>query len=399
MEFADLGIHPERTNSKLSAEACRIALKRANLKRVDAIIHSSCTPDYPVPSTASLVQDELGINDCSVYDIRSACCGSTQAISLARSLLLSETHSTILVVGMDVGSVFGVLDSNSKGFTKSDMVNACMIGDGGGCIIIKSFKFSNDNERTHTLSKFTNGILRVDAVINKSIGVGKSPGMYLPGGGSINPCNQRTLDLGLNKFKHEFKSVLNHGPILYLNAIHEMEKFSGISLSNIDILIPHQANGRLIELAEGLGLNPSIIYTNFERVGNTANGSLYICLDEIINQNRATIPHNGYILLISAESTKWLFGGVLLRYFNFHKQCNCIYSNDLEKEKNSEICSKCGNLKTNATLMHRSLSFVTKYKIQFRFFIIRTYFQIRELFYSSTNNIFRNLPLIGRLFS
>mmetsp|Transcript_5442 Transcript_5442/g.8032 ORF Transcript_5442/g.8032 Transcript_5442/m.8032 type:complete len:467 (-) Transcript_5442:441-1841(-) len=365
-EFQNKGIDPRYTNSKLSAEAAREALKHAQLKvsDIDLIIHSSCTPDYPVPSTATFVQEELGLKEVMAFDIRSACCGSTQAFETANAYLLSGIFKNVLIIGVDVGTVFGELDKNAKCYSKADAVNAYLIGDGGGACVLTSRSFNNLKDENNFIEKYPNGVLEILYAVNKSIGYDKKPGMYLPGGGSKHPCCQRTINEGLHRFQHDFRGIISHGPTLYYRALRDVLGRANISLADIALLLPHQANGSVKMLGEKMGIPSSKLYCNFESVGNTANGSQYLMLHDIINDKKASVKNGDLLMLVSAESTKWLYGGVLLRFF------------------------KGKQLKSTKSKSIRNSTFRQRFYVGFRMFLSGTFLRIRSILYS--------IPIIGK---
>lgn len=111
-------------------------LKESDL---DQIILSSCTPDYLVPPTSTLIQEKLGIAEVATMDVRSACSGSMQALIAGVQFIKSGHHRTIAVVGTDLPSMFGNLDRDSKYFSRQDLVNAVMLGDASAAVILQGF--------------------------------------------------------------------------------------------------------------------------------------------------------------------------------------------------------------------------------------------------------------------
>jgi len=309
---SDPGPEEGFSNSDLAADAMQKALLMAGVDKmeVDLVILSTCTPDYPVPSTSSLVIDKLKIPKCAVIDIRSACCGTIQGTITAMQYLKTGYYNTIVVIGSDVGTVFGNLDSHSKTYDmhgKTDTVNAIMIGDGAAAIVLRAYDKDNTSAP---------GIEILHTVMN-CIGMDKEFGMFLPGGGSNHPGCQHMLDLGLQHFKHEYRAVLEHGPQLYFEAVAETLRATNITYQEIDLWIPHQANGKVKELATQFKLDPNRVYFNFDRIGNTANPSTFICLDEVVDKDE--LEDGSLVLIMNAESTKWLYGSLLLRWKSIKK--------------------------------------------------------------------------------
>jgi len=294
---------PGCENSSLCANAIRRAAENAgcDLSEIDLIIVATATPDYPVPGTSPLVQEKLNIPECSVMDIRSACCGSLTAFTTAIQYLQTGHYRTVAVVGCDVGSMFGNLDKDSETYTREDFVNALMIGDGAGAVILRGF---SENEAPYGIE-----ILHYHF---RSIGTGKKPGMWLPLGGSKYPGTLNNISSGLGAFKHDYRAVLEHGPILFTSAMEKALNDTNLSISDISLFVPHQANGQIADLAPKFGVPKERMFQNFERYGNTANASVMLCMADIAEENN--LGEGDLVLVASAESTKWLHAAILLRW-------------------------------------------------------------------------------------
>jgi 3-oxoacyl-[acyl-carrier-protein] synthase-3 len=216
------------------------------------------------------------------------------------------------VAGCEVGTVFGNLDCESPTWTDSDRVNAAMIGDGAGALILRGFDPSIPDDQL-------SGVEILYTKMN-CIGMGKEPGMYLPAGGCIHPICDRVLKEGLNVFKHDYRAVLEHGPQLFLRAMEDTFKDTKLNFADIDLYIPHQANGRVPDFAVKFGVPRDRLYFNFDRMGNTANGSLPICLAEIAKEDK--LADGSLVMMVAAESTKWLYATVLFRWHPFKADPN-----------------------------------------------------------------------------
>merc|ERR1712137_921768 len=307
-DYTDGRIHtnapyPGYENSTLCANAIRNALENAHMPKdeVDMIIVATATPDYPIPGTSPIVQEKLDIKECAVLDVRSACCGSLTAVITAMQYLRSGFFKTIAVCGSDVGSIFGNLDKDSPNYERQDFVNAMMIGDGAGALILRGFA---EDEEKYGIEILYAGL--------SSIGVGKKPGMWLPLGGSIYPGTPSNIEKGLSFFKHDYRAVLEHGPILFTSALRAALKGANLTIPDIDLFVPHQANGKVAELAPKFGVPKERMFQNFHRVGNTANASVLLCLADIAEENK--LREGAYIVVASAESTKWLHASLVLKW-------------------------------------------------------------------------------------
>eukprot|EP01104_Vermistella_antarctica_P018205 TRINITY_DN6667_c0_g1_i1.p2 TRINITY_DN6667_c0_g1~~TRINITY_DN6667_c0_g1_i1.p2 ORF type:complete len:387 (+),score=77.63 TRINITY_DN6667_c0_g1_i1:361-1521(+) len=305
-------------NSDLGARAATNALKVAGMTTadIDLLVCSTATPDHPVPSTAVFVQEKLGVQECAAMDIRSACCGWVQAFITALQYLRTGYHRTAVIVSTELCSTFGTLDQNDPNFCEEDKINAVLMGDGSGSVVLHAFDMSDAK-----VEPWGTEILQTSF---QSIGCGKSPGMWLPAGGSSIPCSQRAIDERQHRFHHDFRSVLEHGPMLYGRAANDLLTRAGLTMEDMDVIIPHQANGSVRKIAKMMGMNPDAVFVNFDRVGNCGNASCFIAFTEFLEEQTKggesrwkTVKEGDLMLMISAESTKWLFGGVMLRYHPF----------------------------------------------------------------------------------
>ena len=176
-----------------------------------------------------------------------------------------------------------------------------MIGDGAGAVILRGF---DEDEEPHGIEILYYGF--------SSIGLGKKPGMWLPLGGSMHPGTVENVKSGLANFKHDYKAVLEHGPVLFTSAMNDALQATNTSISDISLFVPHQANGKIPELAIKFGVPQERMFHNFERYGNTANASVMLCLSDIADENE--LAEGDLVLVASAESTKWLYASILLKW-------------------------------------------------------------------------------------
>lgn len=263
--------------------------------------------------------------ELAAMDVRSACCGSTQALITALNMLENGYFRTACVVGVDIGSVFGdVLPE--PGVSKMECVNVCMMGDAAGAVVLEAFDViregaEGDQEDIRNAWGERKPGMEISFTTWKSIGSGTPPGMWLPAGGSVHPVSTTAIVNGLHRFHHNFRTVIEHGPDLYLRALKDTLAAMKYSLDDIDCFVPHQANGHVHAIATKVGVPADRVYENFSRVGNTANGSLFLCLDELVRRDTTDgsdqehmLPPGSNVLLLAAESTKWLYGSVLVKY-------------------------------------------------------------------------------------
>lgn len=275
--------------SDLSVHASRLAIKKAQIDPLDIemILVATVTPDTFFPSTACYVQKGIGAKNASAMDISAACAGFLYGLDLANGLIISGQYDTILVVG---GEVFNnIVDWKDR--------NTCVLfGDGAGAAIVQA----TDEPK---------------GIISSYIG---SDGDYanidllgIPAGGSRMPVTAEALDQNLNKIQMNGREVFKLGVRLMPEAAERALKKVNVSVDEIDLLIPHQANLRIIEaVGQRLGVPREKVYVNVDKYGNTSAATVIIALDEAIQQGRAK-PEDLILLVTFGAGLTW--GSTLLR--------------------------------------------------------------------------------------
>jgi len=251
------------TTASMSAQAARQALEIARITpaQLDLIIVATFTPDHLLPATACLVQDALGANRAAAFDISAACSGFIYGTSIATSMLTSGTYQTALVIGAETLSRF--TDWN-------DRSTCVLFGDGAGAIILQA----SENE---------------GGVLATVLGADGSGGklLRLPAGGSQMPASHRTVSEGLHYIQMKGREVYRFAVHVMPAATREVLEKAGLGVDDLNLLIPHQANKRIIETAtRALGLRPELVYSNLEQYGNTSAASIPIALCEAAEKGR-----------------------------------------------------------------------------------------------------------------
>jgi 3-oxoacyl-[acyl-carrier-protein] synthase III len=261
-----------QATSDLAFEAAKIALERAGLDAgdIDMIIVATITGDMPFPSTACFLQHRLGAARAVGFDINATCSGFLYALYIADGFIRSGMHRRILVVGAEVLSK--VTDWN-------DRTTCILFGDGAGAVVVEA-----TSEDRGILSMSINSDGSMWELIN------------IPGGGSRHPSSLDTLKKGLHcihmKGNETFKVAVRTLEDVALKTLAD----NGIDSSQLSLLVPHQANLRIIQAtADRLGLPMEKVFVNLERYGNTSAASIPIALDEALTSGR--IKDGDYILL------------------------------------------------------------------------------------------------------
>ena len=261
--------------STFAAEAARraMAMAGAHPKEIDLIIIGTVTPDFPFPSTACIVQDLLGATNATAFDLSAACSGFLYGVSIAEKYLRSGAARKILVIGSEVLS--RIVDWQDR--------NTCVLfGDGAGAVVLEASEGDHSLLSTHT---FSNG-----SFWNL---------LYQPGSGSRNPATvSRTIDERLIYLKMEGNDVFKHAVRAMEEAALKALDVNGLTPSDISLMIPHQANRRIIDAtAKRLGLGPDRLIINLHRYGNTSSASIPIALDEANRQG--VVKPDGKLLMVA----------------------------------------------------------------------------------------------------
>lgn len=258
--------------SDLAYEASKVALERVGLKAdaIDLIIVTTVTGDMPFPSTACFLQDKLGAVNAVGFDINAACSGFLYGLYVADSFIKSGMHKRVLVVGTEVLSKFTDWD---------DRTTCVLFGDGAGAVILEP-----TNEDRGILSMRIHSDGRMWDLL------------HMPGGGSRNPASKDSIEKKLHYIKMKgnetFKIAVRTLEDIALKTLNGNK----IEPSKLSLLIPHQANLRIIQAtADRLGIPMDKVIVNLDRFGNTSAASIPVALDEAVRYGR--IKDRDYILL------------------------------------------------------------------------------------------------------
>jgi 3-oxoacyl-[acyl-carrier-protein] synthase-3 len=248
---------PDVATSDLSFEAAKIALASANLspKDIDLIIVATVTPDMLFPATACVLQDKLGA-ECPGFDLSAGCSGLIYALSVGTQFVANGTYNNVLVVGAEV---------LSKITDWQDRSTCVLFGDGASAMILAPVERGG----------FRSFVLGADGSGGKLL--------ELPAGGSRLPASYDTVSQRLHYIKMNGREVFKFAvKIMGEAALDAIEK-AGLTPSDIDLFIPHQANIRIIEsAAERLKLSMDKVFINLDKYGNTSSASIGIALHEAL---------------------------------------------------------------------------------------------------------------------
>lgn len=275
------------TNPELAAGAMKQALQEAGVgvAELQYVLAHTSSPHTSLPPNASWLADLIAF-DGPYAEIRQACTGFANAMSLAVAMLEANPANPIGIVGSETGTVY--LDTRLIDADRDQIVNTAQMGDGAGAIVIAR---RNGREGSH-----------IPMVYYGTLGHGMKPGLTLYMGGSSQPHD-------LTAFHHDFDHVKTSGPELIRRGL-EVAIESGIDLSEIDWFIPHQANGRMDEvLAPALGVPREKIFVCATEIGNTGSASIWMAFHKL--RTSGNLKRGDKVLTLGAEATKFMLGGFL----------------------------------------------------------------------------------------
>jgi len=251
------------TTASLAIEAARRALDMAAFDPVDLdlIIVATVTPEYLFPATACLVQDALGASKAAAFDLSAGCTGFIYGLALATQGIKAGAYDHALVIGAE---------TLSRIVNWRDRRTCVLFGDGAGAALLGA-------------SSAPGGVL---TTLLGADGSGAEL-LILPAGGSRHPATLETAANGLHYLQMDGRKVFRFATRIIPQATREALSRAGLPLEHLELLIPHQANQRIIEAsAQRLGLPLERIFTNLERYGNTAAASIPIALCEALEAGR-----------------------------------------------------------------------------------------------------------------
>ena len=251
------------TTSDLATQASLRAMEDAGVspKDLDMIITSTITPDHIFPSTSCYIQQKIGATRACAFDILAACAGFIYAMSIGQSFINSGAMKTVLVVGAEC---------LSKITDYTDRTTCVLFGDGAGAVVIQ-----RDPIKHEILSS------------NLAADGSEADVLIMPGGGARNPASLESVQQRLHYIQFRGKEVFKLAINNITNLILETTRENGLTLDDIDLIIPHQSNLRIIEATmEKLGLPMEKAFVNIDKYGNTSSASVPIAIDEARKEGR-----------------------------------------------------------------------------------------------------------------
>lgn len=278
-----------QASADMSTRISKTLLERSNTdpSEIDAIIIATVTPDMLFPSTAALVQNNIGAKNAWGFDLSGACTGFLYALECATNFVVSGKYKKVITIGVDTMS--SILDYTDR--------NTCVLfGDGGGGVMLEA---SEDDD-----TGILDSILRIDG----------SGGEYLKmsGGGSLHGTSHETVDKKMHYIVQDGKTVFKFAVKGMADVSAKILERNGIDGTDIKLFIPHQANKRIIDAAASrCNLSEDKVLINIDRYGNTTAGTIPIGIDEAYDEGRL---EKGDLLLLAAFGAGFTWGSTLIRW-------------------------------------------------------------------------------------
>jgi 3-oxoacyl-[acyl-carrier-protein] synthase-3 len=279
----------EQSVAMLSHDAATRALAAAGASAadLDAIVLATASPDRLLPSTACDLQALLGAENAAAFDIGAACPGYIYALTVAEGLIASGQSRTVLVVGAEKLSTITDFEDRST---------AILFGDGAGASVVRPSTVPG------------RGIL---STYIKSDGR-LAPLLYRPGGGSADPISEKVVCERSHYMKMAGREVFKAAVLAMAEACDQALRRAGITAGQVDLLVPHQANLRIIEAtAKHAGIPMSKVMVNVDRYGNTSSASIPLALEEALAEGRVG---PGSVVLLVAFGAGFTWGSTVIRW-------------------------------------------------------------------------------------
>ncbi|GAA0479398.1 ketoacyl-ACP synthase III [Parasphingorhabdus litoris] len=270
----------DETTSTLATEAARKALAESGLapQDIDLIVLATATPDQTFPATATIVQDQLGCNGCVAFDVAAVCSGFLYALSVAESMIRAGSAQNAIVIGAETFS--RILDWE-------DRATCVLFGDGAGAIVL-----SGEETDQGVLSTR----LHADGEHNQLL--------YVDGGAGTTGT--------VGKLRMKGREVFRHAVVNLSSVLQEALDAAGENIENIDWVVPHQANARILDAtAKKLKLAPEKVIKTVDQHANTSAASVPLALDVAVRDGRV---QEGDLLVLEAMGGGFTWGASVIRY-------------------------------------------------------------------------------------
>lgn len=275
-------------SSDMAFEASKVALADAGIdpKDLDTIIVATVTPDMPLPSTACLLQEMLGAKSAAAFDVSAACSGFIYGLSIGSSMIVAGNAKKVLVIGVE--NLTSITDY-------TDRTTCVLFGDGCGAVVLEEGEPGD-------------GVL---STFMQSDG-GEKELLYITAGGSKTPLTAESIEARDYCIRMKGDGLFKYAVLAMVDAARRTLKKADIDIEDINYLIPHQANIRIIEgVRKRLKLEKEQVVVNIDRVGNTSSASIPIAFSEL--KEGGTLKRGDLVIMVAfGGGLTW--GAALIRY-------------------------------------------------------------------------------------
>ena len=281
-------VEPGTGTSAIAAKAANEALRRRGIgaDELELIIVATVTPDMLFPATGCLVQDRIGAKRAWAFDVSAACSGFAYALTIGAQFVETGRHSKVMVIGADV--MTSILDFE-------DRTTCVLFGDGAGAVILEPREDGT-------------------GILDFAHEVDGSGACYLnmPGGGSLKPATHETVDAKLHYVRQQGQHVFKYAVRKFADSSAAILQRNGLSGSDVDLFVAHQANIRIIEAAQHrMGLPDSKVIKNIREYGNTTAATIPLALKTALDEGKLAPGHR---VLLAAVGAGFTVGTVLLKW-------------------------------------------------------------------------------------
>ena len=279
---------PSQAASDLGAIAAQRALARAGVSpdEVDLIIVSTSTPDMQFPSTACIIQERLGIKNVPAFDLTAVCSGFVYALTVGAQFIANEFYRTVLVIGTE---------AVSRVINWSDKDTCMLIGDGAGAVVLRQVPSGY-------------------GVLSAKLGADGSGAsfMMVPAGGSRKPPTAEVIEKKMNKIQMNGQEVFKFAMKKLPEVTEQALELANLHTEDLKLIIPHQANRRIIEAAaRRMDLPLEKFMVNVERYGNTSSATIPIALHEALETGRI---ESGDLIALTGFGGGLAWGSLIMRW-------------------------------------------------------------------------------------
>lgn len=260
---------------------------------IDALIVTTTTPDYKFPSTASIVLGKLGLKNAFAFDLEAACCGFLYTLDMAASMIQSGRYKKVIVIGADKMS--SLVDYQ-------DRATCVLFGDGAAAVLVEGTEEEGVGVQ--------NSYLRTD-------GIGL-PFLHMKAGGSVCPASHFTVDHRLHYLHQEGRTVFRYAVTDMSNDVEEIMKRNGLTADNVQWVVPHEANLRIIEaVTKRVGIPMDKVMVNIQHYGNTSAATIPLALWDFEKQlkkgDNVIFTAFGAGFVHGASFYKWAYDGASVK--------------------------------------------------------------------------------------